>query len=145
MLGDVNADDILVLGAGPAGLAVSACLRQSGLMHTVVERAPHVADSWRRRARCGRVVGRAGRWPSGRTSPGLAPGGSTSAKHYAQLKCQKTENMAGRTAGRTHPTRHHTRFGARQARPGAEPPVRHPAAGLSLGRTRFDTAEDALR
>ena len=40
--------DILVVGAGPAGLAVSACLRDAGLSHTVVEREHDVASAWRR-------------------------------------------------------------------------------------------------
>ena len=42
------ADDILVVGAGPAGLATSACLRRAGLAHRVVERAADIAASWRR-------------------------------------------------------------------------------------------------
>jgi indole-3-pyruvate monooxygenase len=42
----MNADDIVVIGAGPAGLAVSACLRQHGLEHVVLEREPTVASSW---------------------------------------------------------------------------------------------------
>ena len=41
-------EDILVIGAGPAGLAVSACLRSLGLAPTVVEREQSVAASWRR-------------------------------------------------------------------------------------------------
>lgn len=40
--------DILVIGAGPAGLAVSASLRDAGLAHTLVERETDVATSWRR-------------------------------------------------------------------------------------------------
>ena len=43
----MTVEDIIVIGAGPAGLAVSACLRQEGLPHTVLERAPCVASSWR--------------------------------------------------------------------------------------------------
>ena len=31
-------DEVLVIGAGPAGLATSACLRRAGVAHTVVER-----------------------------------------------------------------------------------------------------------
>lgn len=42
------ASDILVVGAGPAGLAVSACLRDAGLPHTLVERETEVASSWHR-------------------------------------------------------------------------------------------------
>ena len=41
-------DDILVVGAGPAGLAVSASLRDRGLAHRLIEREPDVASSWRR-------------------------------------------------------------------------------------------------
>jgi hypothetical protein len=41
-------EDILVIGAGPAGLAVSACLRQQGLEHVVLEREGHVGSAWRR-------------------------------------------------------------------------------------------------
>ena len=44
-------DDIVVIGAGPAGLAVSACLRQRGLAHTVLERDASVAPTWRRHYR----------------------------------------------------------------------------------------------
>ena len=41
-------EDILVIGAGPAGLAASACLRREGLAHVVVEREAHVGSTWRR-------------------------------------------------------------------------------------------------
>ena len=44
----MNDSDILVIGAGPAGLASSACLRQRGLPHTLVEREAEVAPAWRR-------------------------------------------------------------------------------------------------
>ncbi|HUI59416.1 MAG TPA: NAD(P)-binding domain-containing protein, partial [Steroidobacteraceae bacterium] len=40
--------DILVIGAGPAGLATSACLRREGLAHVVVEREPQIAGAWHR-------------------------------------------------------------------------------------------------
>jgi indole-3-pyruvate monooxygenase len=40
-------EDIIVIGAGPAGLAVSASLRRAGLPHLVVERAHDVAASWK--------------------------------------------------------------------------------------------------
>lgn len=40
-------EDILVIGAGPAGLAAAAALGRSGLPHVVVERASDVAPSWK--------------------------------------------------------------------------------------------------
>lgn len=43
-----SASDILVIGAGPAGLAVSACLHRHRLPHTVVEQANEVASRWHR-------------------------------------------------------------------------------------------------
>lgn len=43
----MSPEEVLVIGAGPAGLAASACLRREGVAHTVVERAPSVAASWR--------------------------------------------------------------------------------------------------
>lgn len=43
----MKAGDVLVIGAGPAGLAVSACLRREGVPHRVVERTASVAASWR--------------------------------------------------------------------------------------------------
>ena len=39
--------DTLVIGAGPAGLAVAACLAQRGLRALVIDQAPDVASSWR--------------------------------------------------------------------------------------------------
>jgi thioredoxin reductase len=44
----VNAEDIVVIGAGPAGLAASASLRRCGLFHLVLERSDDIASSWRR-------------------------------------------------------------------------------------------------
>jgi putative flavoprotein involved in K+ transport len=41
--------DVLVVGAGPAGLAVAACLRTRGVDVLVVDRASAVGESWRRR------------------------------------------------------------------------------------------------
>jgi indole-3-pyruvate monooxygenase len=41
-------DDVLVIGAGPAGLAVAACLRRQDVPYTLVERADSVAASWKR-------------------------------------------------------------------------------------------------
>lgn len=40
-------DPVLVVGAGPAGLAVSACLRREGVAHEVIERESSVASRWR--------------------------------------------------------------------------------------------------
>ena len=40
--------DILVIGAGPAGLATSACLRREGLPHVVLERETSIAPAWLR-------------------------------------------------------------------------------------------------
>jgi indole-3-pyruvate monooxygenase len=40
-------EDIIVIGAGPAGLAVSASLHHLGLEHVVLEREQNVASSWR--------------------------------------------------------------------------------------------------
>lgn len=44
----MHSDDIVVVGAGPAGLAVSACLRRKGLQHTVLEREDEIGATWRR-------------------------------------------------------------------------------------------------
>jgi putative flavoprotein involved in K+ transport len=41
--------DVLVVGAGPAGLAVAACLRRRGIEPLVVDRGGAVGDSWRAR------------------------------------------------------------------------------------------------
>ena len=38
----------LIVGAGPAGLAVGAVLRRAGVPFIVLERGEHVAESWRR-------------------------------------------------------------------------------------------------
>ena len=39
--------DVLVIGAGPAGLAVAGCLVQRGLTPRVIDKAEQVAASWR--------------------------------------------------------------------------------------------------
>ena len=44
----MTSQDIVVIGAGPAGLAVSACLRDVGLAHTLLEREASVASTWRK-------------------------------------------------------------------------------------------------
>jgi putative flavoprotein involved in K+ transport len=41
--------DVLVVGAGPAGLATAACLRRRGIEPVVVDRGSAVGESWRRR------------------------------------------------------------------------------------------------
>jgi indole-3-pyruvate monooxygenase len=40
--------DTLVIGAGPAGLAVAACLKKRGASCIIVDRATEVGSSWRR-------------------------------------------------------------------------------------------------
>jgi cation diffusion facilitator CzcD-associated flavoprotein CzcO len=45
----VEATDTLVIGAGPAGLAVGACLKRAAVPFRIIEREPHVGASWRRR------------------------------------------------------------------------------------------------
>lgn len=39
--------EVLVVGAGPAGLAVSACLKRVGQPHRLVDKAEVIASSWR--------------------------------------------------------------------------------------------------
>ena len=39
---------VAVVGAGPAGLAVGACLRRAGVDFVILEKAQQVASSWRR-------------------------------------------------------------------------------------------------
>jgi len=43
--------NVAIIGAGPAGLAVAACLKQAGVDFTILEKAPEVASSWRRHYR----------------------------------------------------------------------------------------------
>jgi cation diffusion facilitator CzcD-associated flavoprotein CzcO len=38
--------DTLVIGAGPAGLAIGACLRRAGVPFVIVERGEHVGEAW---------------------------------------------------------------------------------------------------
>src|SRR5690349_1500335 len=40
--------DTLIVGAGPAGLAVGAVLRRANVPFVILERAQHVGESWRR-------------------------------------------------------------------------------------------------
>jgi indole-3-pyruvate monooxygenase len=42
----VPPENILVIGAGPAGLATSACLRREGVAHLVLEREARIANVW---------------------------------------------------------------------------------------------------
>jgi hypothetical protein len=44
----MQSEDILVIGAGPAGLAVSASLRREGLKHVVLEREGNIGSAWHR-------------------------------------------------------------------------------------------------
>lgn len=44
----MQSEDILVIGAGPAGLAVSASLRREGLKHVVLEREENIGSAWHR-------------------------------------------------------------------------------------------------
>ena len=44
----MRAEDILVVGAGPAGLATSASLGRAGVPHIIVDQAGDVAASWKR-------------------------------------------------------------------------------------------------
>ena len=45
----MEATDVAVIGAGPAGLAVGACLRKAGLNFIIVEKNQQVGSSWRQR------------------------------------------------------------------------------------------------
>jgi cation diffusion facilitator CzcD-associated flavoprotein CzcO len=45
----VREEDIVVIGAGPAGLAVSASLRRERLPHLVLEHSSELAPSWQKR------------------------------------------------------------------------------------------------
>lgn len=40
--------EVVVIGAGPAGLAVSACLTRTGIRHLLLEREDRIAPAWRR-------------------------------------------------------------------------------------------------
>jgi len=44
----IEATDVAVIGAGPAGLAVGACLRKAGLNSIILEKNHQVGSSWRR-------------------------------------------------------------------------------------------------
>lgn len=39
--------NVVVVGAGPAGLAVAACLQKRGVAHVLLEKAAHIAPAWR--------------------------------------------------------------------------------------------------
>lgn len=45
---DVERTQAIVVGAGPAGLAVAACLHKCGVAHVLLEAHERVGDSWRR-------------------------------------------------------------------------------------------------
>src|SRR5271157_4907643 len=40
--------DAIIIGAGPAGLAAAACLRERGLMSVILEKSDTVGAVWRR-------------------------------------------------------------------------------------------------
>jgi cation diffusion facilitator CzcD-associated flavoprotein CzcO len=42
------AKEVAIVGAGPAGLAVAACLKKAGVDFVILEREQHVGSSWRR-------------------------------------------------------------------------------------------------
>jgi putative flavoprotein involved in K+ transport len=42
-------EDVVIVGAGPAGLAAAATLRARGIDATILERAEHVGEQWRTR------------------------------------------------------------------------------------------------
>ncbi|WP_315919137.1 NAD(P)/FAD-dependent oxidoreductase [Mesorhizobium sp. SP-1A] len=44
-----NAEPVIIVGAGAAGLAVADALGRRGIAAVVLEKAPHVAEPWRRR------------------------------------------------------------------------------------------------
>ena len=44
---ETNHTPVLIVGAGPAGLAVAGCLRQRGIDATVLDQACGVGDAWR--------------------------------------------------------------------------------------------------
>ncbi|WFP74856.1 NAD(P)/FAD-dependent oxidoreductase [Mesorhizobium sp. WSM4906] len=43
--------NVVIVGAGPAGLAVGACLKQAGVDFTILEKTSEVAPAWRRHYR----------------------------------------------------------------------------------------------
>ena len=43
--------NVVIIGAGPAGLAVGACLKQAGVDFVILEKANEVAPAWRRHYR----------------------------------------------------------------------------------------------
>lgn len=45
---DSLSSDVLIVGAGPAGLATAACVKQRGLNSIVLERSDRIAPSWYR-------------------------------------------------------------------------------------------------
>jgi len=45
---DMRESNTIIIGAGPAGLALGAELRRSGVSFVMLERGEHVAESWHR-------------------------------------------------------------------------------------------------
>jgi indole-3-pyruvate monooxygenase len=46
-LQDAGAMQVIIIGAGPAGLAVGACLRKAGIPFLILEQSDQVAPAWR--------------------------------------------------------------------------------------------------
>src|SRR5262245_12937080 len=44
----MTADNTIIVGAGAAGLAVSACLKQAGIPNLILEQSDQVGATWRR-------------------------------------------------------------------------------------------------
>jgi indole-3-pyruvate monooxygenase len=44
----MESEDVLLIGAGPAGLATSACLHREGVAHVLLEREAQIASAWHR-------------------------------------------------------------------------------------------------
>ncbi len=68
----MNGADVVVVGAGPAGLAVGAQLRRVGIPAVLLERSDHIAPAWR--TRYDRLRLNTPRWTSKLPGSRYAPG-----------------------------------------------------------------------